>query len=185
MANSLLGAAAPAFDEPLAMLDACHGRIQAQLHTLRRLAAWLPQHGVDEQAAQAVTAVLRYFTVAAPHHHDDEEKDVLPALLWAAEGASAEDREAVRNVVARILREHGEMEVARKAMIIRLQGLLEQRWRELPVAEVEGFAGLYERHIVLETEQLLPLAGRLLPAEVQAELGRAMAGRRGAELPGG
>lgn len=179
MTTSLLGPAAPAFDEPLAMLDACHGRIQAQLQTLRRLAAWLPQHGLDEQAAQAATAVLRYFTVAAPHHHADEEQDVLPALQRAAVTAQAEDQELVRCVVARILREHGEMEAARRAMVIRLQGLLDQRWRELPVDEVEGFAGLYERHIVLETEQLLPLAARLLSAEVQAELGARMAQRRG------
>jgi pyridoxamine 5'-phosphate oxidase len=181
MSNSLLGPTAPTFDEPLAMLDACHGRIQAQLQTLRRLAAWLPHHGLDEQATQAATAVLRYFTQAAPHHHADEEQDVLPALLTAATTASADDQEQARCVVARILREHGEMEVARKAMLIRLQGILDRRWRELPVDEVEGFAGLYERHIVLETEQLLPLAGRLLSAEVQAELGVRMAQRRGAD----
>ena len=49
MTNSLLPQA-PALDEPLEMLEACHERIEAQLQTLERLSAYLPGHGADEQS---------------------------------------------------------------------------------------------------------------------------------------
>ena len=39
------GAPAPGFDEPLEMLHACHGRIQAQLATLEKLVPHLAREG--------------------------------------------------------------------------------------------------------------------------------------------
>ena len=53
MTASLLGAAAPGFDRPLAVLEACHGRIVRQCGTLGKLLAHLPEHGADAQAARA------------------------------------------------------------------------------------------------------------------------------------
>ena len=58
MSNSLLPTA-PALDEPLEMLEACHDRIEAQLRTLERLLAYLPGHGADEQARGAAQAKVR------------------------------------------------------------------------------------------------------------------------------
>ena len=57
------GHAAPAagFEVPLEMLAACHGRVEAQCATLRRLVAHLAAHGADEQARDAARAVMRYF----------------------------------------------------------------------------------------------------------------------------
>lgn len=44
---------APGFDDPLGLLAACHGRIQAQCELLLRLQAHLGQFGSDIQASQA------------------------------------------------------------------------------------------------------------------------------------
>lgn len=181
MSDSLLGAAAPSFDEPVEMLDACHGRILASLSTLQRLADWLPGHGADEQAQGAATSILRYFTVAAPHHHADEEEDLFPALLaavatteWAAEQA------AVDALIERILGEHRRMDAARDQMMAVLEQIAAGQCVALPVADVVAFAALYEAHIALETEYLLPVARRILSAEVSEQIGRRMAARRGA-----
>lgn len=178
MSNSLLGTAAPSFDEPVEMLDACHGRIKAQLATLRRLAAWLPEYGVDQSAQEAAAAVLRYFTVAAPHHHADEEEDLFPALLLAAE--AAEEKPQVEAVLKSILADHQRMDVAREQMLPLLRGLSAGEELPLPVNQVESFAHLYEQHIAMETAELLPLARRLLSPEVAEQIGRSMAERRGA-----
>lgn len=178
MNNSLLGAAAPSFDEPVEMLDACHGRIKAQLATLRRLAVWLPEHGADQSAQGAAAAVVRYFTVAAPHHHADEEEDLFPALLKAADEAA--EKPQVEALVARILVDHQGMDAERERMLVLLQGISAGEALPLSAESVESFARLYEQHIAMETAELLPLARRLLSPAVAEQIGRRMAARRGA-----
>jgi hemerythrin-like domain-containing protein len=46
-------------------------------------------------------------------------------------------------------------------------------------AQVQDFAGLYEAHLALEEEQLLPMAERLLGDAQLDEIGSAMRARRG------
>lgn len=65
--------AAAGFDAPLDMLSACHGRIEKQCATLRRLPAHLAEHGADVDARQAAANVVRYFDTAGRDHHADEE----------------------------------------------------------------------------------------------------------------
>jgi len=106
MAQSLIPTV-PGFDEPIAMLRACHERITRQCDTLERLLPHLEANGSDEPARQAAAAVLRYFTLAGPHHHADEERDLFPRLLATATG---EDAQRTALVVASMLAEHREME---------------------------------------------------------------------------
>ncbi|AVO48995.1 hypothetical protein C6568_06825 [Melaminivora suipulveris] len=70
---SLPGVRAPGagFDEPFAMLDACHERVRRSLDLLERLRAYLPDKGCDDSARQAARDVLRYFDIAAPLRHED------------------------------------------------------------------------------------------------------------------
>lgn len=181
MSLSLLGPAAPSFDEPLEMLDACHGRIKAQLATLRRLVAHLPRHGADKAAQEAARGVVRYFSVAAPHHHEDEEIDLLPALLATAAGADRLEAEAL---VARILADHQRMDPLRDAALAVLEKIAAGEGVELPAAQVETLATLYLGHIEMETRELFPLAKRLLSPAQTEELGRKMAARRGVSFAG-
>ena len=71
--------AAPTFDDPLEMLHACHGRILGQCDTLKKLTAYLPVHGCDQQARQAAQNILRFFDSAGHFHHQDEEENLFPA----------------------------------------------------------------------------------------------------------
>lgn len=174
--NSLLGAAAPGFDEPLDMLRACHGRIEAQCQTLEKLLAHLARAGCDRQASQAAAAVLRYFNTAGRNHHADEEMNLFPGLLQSAAPAQ---REEIRVLISRLLDEHAAMERAWARLRGPLLDLSEGRTAVLSAADVADFTGRYRRHIETENTLLLPWAERVLPPEQRECLGRAMAERRG------
>lgn len=163
---------APSFDDPLAMLRACHGRIQAQCATLKKLLHHFPVHGCDAQARQAVTAVLRYFDSAGHHHHQDEENDLFPALL------DSQNPEA-EVLIRRILREHENLETAWQQLRPNLIAIAGNESPGLDRPATENFIRLYEAHVILENEQLLPLAASLLSADQSEAIGRNMAARRG------
>ncbi len=170
--NSLIGGApAPSFDDPLEMLLACHGRIQAQCATLLKLLAHLPVYGCDTQAQQAARAILRYFDTAGRHHHDDEEKDLFPLLL----ATSSDETHAL---VACLLNEHKVMDAAWQHLRSYLTELANGKSAALDAGAAEHFIGAYDRHIALENSQLLPLANKLLTATQLETLGRSMAARR-------
>lgn len=170
------GASAPGFDEPLEMLAACHGRIEAQLRTLERLVAHLATHGADAAARGAAQAVMRYFDSAGVRHHEDEEEDLFPALRAhvGAHGATA----LVATLDA-LQREHSDLSAAYAALRARLVGVGEGAAAYLDAAEVESFARLYRDHIGREARDVLPFAARVLGADERAALGARMAARRG------
>jgi len=171
MKNLLGSEPAPSFDAPLEMLQACHGRIQAQCATLKKLMLHLATQGADAQAQQAATNILRYFETAGGYHHQDEEKDLFPLLL------AANSTEA-NHLVTRLLAEHQSIGAAWQILRPLLRDIMTGSLNVFDKAAAEGFIDLYDRHIALENEQLLPLAKQLLTAEQQLQLGRNMAARR-------
>ena len=167
------------FEHPLEMLAACHERIEAQCETLRRLAAHLPAHGSDAQAQQAASNVMRYFDGAGRHHHEDEEEDLFPRMIAAARGQNVE---RVALLVSELQREHHDME----QMWIGIRDTLEKiaHGENAPFAEIEvnRFCTLYHTHIAIEEANMIPLAAMLLGEDDLAQVGRAMAARRGVKL---
>lgn len=176
MIDSLIPVA-PALDEPLEILSACHGRVLAQLETLRRLLQHLPDHGADAQASQAASAVLRYFDTAAKHHHEDEEVDLLPALRLAVtpglQGQLAEAR-------GRILDEHGRMYALWDSLRPQLDAVRLGQKSSLDQQLVCELDSLYRSHIEFEDSRLLPLARQLLDESALRVLAQAMTRRRSA-----
>ncbi|MDD2701538.1 MAG: hemerythrin domain-containing protein [Sideroxydans sp.] len=164
--------AAPGFDDPLEMLQACHGRITAQCDTLTRLVSHLQQNGNDEQAAQAARAILRYFDTAGQFHHQDEEQDLFPALLASGDPSASE-------YVDRLLAEHKVMDAAWQALRPLLVAIAEDYANTLDADVAAHFIDSYARHIAFENSQLLPLATTLLNEQQLQLLGRCMATRRG------
>lgn len=178
----LPGHSAPAvgFEVPLEMLAACHGRVEAQCATLRRLAVHLGGHGADRQAREAATAVMRYFDTSAVHHHADEEVDLFPALIEAMAGS---DAVCLRALTASLTAEHRKLEQRWRALRRRLDQVARGNASALTDDEVRDFIGLYERHIAREEAELLPMAGRLLSDAELDRIGLAMRARRGAFEP--
>ena len=178
MTRTLPGHSSPAvgFEAPLAMLSACHGRIEQQCSVLRRLVTHLAGHGADAAARDAAAGVMRYFDSAALNHHADEERDLFPALLEAMPGS---DAVCLRELTAGLAAEHRELEARWRRVRDTLAPLAAGAATSLPAADAEALVLLYERHIAREEAELLPMAARLLGDDEQDRIGRAMRARRG------
>ncbi len=165
----------PGFDEPLEMLTTCHERMLAQLETLHRLACWIPEHGVDEQARKAAAAVIRYFDHAAVNHHMDEEDDLFPLLL---ERVSPERRWALAALIDWIKQDHQRMFAAWDEMKLRLEGLSSGEIESFTEEYVAAFSERYRLHIEREEAELFPYAQALLGEQDLEALSLAMSARR-------
>ncbi|WP_407279988.1 hemerythrin domain-containing protein [Aromatoleum evansii] len=174
MTDSLIPSS-PGFETPLEMLEACHERLQAQLATLARLAAWLPEHGPDKQAQQAAANVMRYFDVAAVKHHQDEEDDLFPVLRARADEAR---RAELGTLIDWILADHQKLFAGWARMRTRLERIAAGEATDLTPADVDAFADAYRRHIQREEGELLPIARNLLSEEDIAALSGTMTARR-------
>lgn len=162
------------FEQPFAMLEACHERVQRTLALLERLRVHVHDHGADEPALQAARDVLRYFDIAAPLHHQDEELHVFPPLL-------AQGQADVVALVQRLLHDHHDMVSDWATARQPLQALVDgraSRFSAGDLAVLERFAQRYARHIDDEERIAYPAAQGVLPEATLESMGREMAGRR-------
>lgn len=162
---------AVSFDQPLALLRACHEKILQQCITLEKLAAHLLTHGNDAPAQQAAQGILRYFATAGQFHHLDEEENLFPLLRQA--------QPEVQGLLAQLETEHVGMLAAWAAVQAELQQLLVGELPQLSADKVMDFTQRYRAHVALENAQVLPLAEGVLSVAAQQEIGRAMMARRG------
>ena len=174
MTISLFPEVAAGFDTPLEMLEACHERVQAQLRTLSRLVAWLPQHGADAEAQQAATRVMHYFDTAAANHHADEEDDLCPALLRQV---GDDQRAALMTLIDWIKTDHVYLHAAWAELRECLEAVSQGRHADL-AEKVATFTKRYERHIEREEGELLPFARALLSEQDLEEMTETMTARR-------
>lgn len=173
------------FEDPFAMLQACHERVQRTQDLLARLRAHVLQHGADGDARHAARDVLRYFDIAAPLHHQDEELHVFP-LLRANAPADAE----LQALVRRLQQDHVCMTADWAAARAPLQALVDHAetadvaappffFSPQDIASLDRFASRYGEHIAAEEGLAYPAAMQLLPPTALAAMGREMAARRG------
>jgi pyridoxamine 5'-phosphate oxidase len=165
----------PGFDQPIAVLKHCHGRIRKQIATLQKLLVHLPTFGANPEAQQAANAVLRYFEVAAPHHHADEEQDLLPVLQALAQD---DDARLIREILPQILQEHHQMDALWPPLAGQLKEIASGRSAELDAQNVKLFSEMYSAHMEKEETHIAPMALRLFSAEQMTALGQAMQARR-------
>lgn len=176
--SALPGFNAPSvgFEQPFAMLEACHERVQRTLALLQRLRAHVLEHGADVPAQQAARDVLRYFDIAAPLHHEDEELHVFPPLL-----AQEHDAPLV-TLVRQLQRDHVRMAerwaTARGPLQAMADGQLPAFSAEHEAA-LDGFAECYADHLRHEDDSIYPAARALLDPGAQSAMGQEMARRRG------
>lgn len=163
-------------EAPLEMLAACHIRVQNQCATLKRLAAHLQTHGSDDQARTAAANIMRYFETAALQHHADEETDLFPALIESMAGS---DAVCIRELTEGLSADHRQLEAFWNGLRQTLEQVAAGAPALLSSEKVDAFVDLYERHIALEENELLPMAARLLSDSEITRIGRAMRDRRG------
>lgn len=168
---------AASFDDPIALLMACHDRVRHYAGLALKLAQHLPEHGADEQARQAAAAIVRYFDVAAPLHHQDEEEDLFPLL-------AARGDERLRQFAGQTMfEEHVELAQLWQQVRARLVAIAAGESAELPQELAREFSQRYPAHAQVEDDQIYPHAASLLSTDELTELGRKMAARRGASTP--
>jgi pyridoxamine 5'-phosphate oxidase len=174
--TQLLPDPAPDFDQPIAVLKHCHGRIRKQLSTLEKLLSHLPEHGADEQARQAAAAVMKYFEKAAHLHHDDEEQDLIPMLRAVAQGEDAATLQALAPV---ILQDHKDMDAMWQDLHEQLAAIADGSGSQLSAGTVQRFVQRYQGHMEREESTMAPMALRLFSPDQMARLGQSMRQRRG------
>jgi hemerythrin-like domain-containing protein len=166
----MLPTPAPGFDEPLAMLRACHERIQRQCTTLAKLAAHLRRDGLTDSARQAAADIHRYFSSAGRQHHADEELDLFPRLRREPKLCALLDLLGREHAVMETLWQRLDPLLAAPDTIHDLDGFARL---------VDEFNALHAQHIARENGELLPQAEKILSNEEQRKLGARMAARRG------
>jgi hemerythrin-like domain-containing protein len=160
----------PGFEDPQAMLLACHEKVRHFARLAARLGQHVSDNGADAEASHAAKGILRYFDLAAPLHHDDEELDLFPALR--ALGSSELD-----NAINRLEAEHEELAVLWESIRPWLDATAHNEL-VAPPATVAEFSRRYILHAgAEETEVYGAMAD--LPPEVIAAIGRSMCVRRG------
>jgi hemerythrin-like domain-containing protein len=179
--RALPGFSSPAagFDQPMAMLHACHDRVRRSLQLLQRLCERVADGRIDDAVRDAARDVLRYFDQAAPHHHEDEERHVFPRVLAAGPDP------ALRTAVLQLQQDHLQM-AARWA---RLRGPLAALadGQTGPHGELleaaDHFRDIYEDHLRTEDTLVFPRAASLLDVHAEHTIGEEMAARRGVRRP--
>ena len=182
MPISLPGFSAPAagFDEPLAMLHACHDRVRRSLGLLQRICERVRARHIDAAVRDAATDVLRYFDLAAPLHHEDEERHIFPAVR-----AGAADS-ITRNALVRLQEQHRLMADGWALLREPLAALAAGDDAAFGAPECEAarrFIALYLEHADVEEMLVFPAAAALLDHEALARAGAEMAQRRGVRPP--
>lgn len=157
------------FDDPRAMLLACHGKVRHFTSLMERLVAHVAAGGDAVQAREAAEAILRYFDQAAQLHHQDEEADVFPALLTHAPDLAP--------ILAGLEADHGRLGQQWQEVRASLQGLCVTERLTLSPEQAAAFAQAYGQHADAEEREVF---GRMteLPADVLRAVGARMAARR-------
>jgi hemerythrin-like domain-containing protein len=170
------------FDEPMAMLSACHDRMRRSLGLLDKICARLEDGPVDAAVHVAAGDVLRYFDQAAPHHHEDEEQHVFPRLLAGTQDAD------VRKAVLQLQEDHLWMEAQWTRLRTPLGALTTGHadgFGPEEIAAVRQFIAVYEKHLRTEDTLVFPAVAALMDADALRGMGEEMAARRGAKPPAG
>ena len=167
------------FEQPFAMLEACHERVRRSLDLLGLLCGRVREGRVDTQVHDAARDVLRYFDMAAPHHHEDEERHVFPRLL--AMDAPPEVHEAVQA----LMRDHEAMRTQWAVLRVPLSRLAEGDGTAFDAAALDAaarFTALYDAHARTEESTIFPRVSQSMDAEALRAMGAEMAQRRGAKV---
>ena len=153
----------PGFDDPIALLLACHDKILAHCHLLEGL--------LDTPDKAVATQVHRYFNTSAPLHQQDEEEDLFPRI----NGQSLK----IAELVHKLKKEHQAMDSLWGTLAAELKSPPENGFSEVFVSATREFCRLNRDHVALENRNLLPVAAGSLSQQDLGALGETMAARRG------
>ena len=166
----------PGFDEPLALLRACHKNILAHCGRLGALLVHCDEQGIDDQARKAARDIHRYFSTSALLHHRDEEDDLFPRL----------NRQSLKiaELIHGLKQEHIKLEQLWEAIGPELKRLPDKHFSDKFLQAAHDFCTLSRQHVNRENMEFLPLAASSLSQLDLGEIGASMAARRGVRISG-
>jgi hemerythrin-like domain-containing protein len=161
----------PGFDDPIGLLRACHEKM---LTHCELLAALLDKSSLDNEGREAARKVSRYFSQSAPLHHRDEEDDLFPRI----------NRQTLKvaELVHGLKKEHETLDALWNSIAPELKKLPADGFSDAFKQSAMEFSTLCREHIGRENRELLPLASNSLSQQALAEIGEAMAARRGVKF---
>jgi hemerythrin-like domain-containing protein len=164
------------FRDPLGFIYAEHYRNRIICNTLDAAhPAWQ-----SKLSTQELEAIVEFYAADLPLHVADEEELLFPALR---ERSKPSDN--LPEILALLEAEHRSNQPLVDSVIAGLKELIASGSvgeAELFGQKCQAMSEFQRRHIAWENGVLLPLAKRRLTAGDIADLGRAMAGRRGVTL---
>jgi len=163
-------------DSPLAAFGHSHDRILSQMKRLQGLSAQLQRSGLDPNLRLAAGELYEFFHAAVLPHHDDEEKDLFPAMRRCA--AKGDERGLVESIIARLEREHHELEALWDRIEPAMRRLARGKAATLDGAVVDELVSRYTAHAQFEEKAVLPLAQAMLKEGDQAALSLSLALKR-------
>lgn len=166
-------------EAPLEMLAACHEKIRQQCATLQRLVAHIETRGIDADARQAASNILRYFETAGKLHHQDEEEDIFPALIESMTAQEAVHSLHPENLMQTLSADHRTQDALWLPLRNALTRIARGEQTTLTATDVLPWLTQHAQHLQQEDDVLLPMAKRLLSNAALEKIGRAMCARRG------
>lgn len=168
------------FTDPVGMLQDCHRRIERFLGVLRALGEQATGTRLTADDRRALETSLRYFREGAPRHVQDEEASLFPRLRNQRNAKIA----AALVLVECLEKDHSTVETWHQEIDV-----LGSRWLEEGVLDsasaprfrhlARQLSELYAQHILVEDNELFPVAASVLPDSELSAIGREMARRRG------
>jgi len=167
----------PGFDDPIALLRACHEKMLAHCDLLDALVAQARSGELDDAARRAAQDITRYFSGSAPLHHRDEEQDLFPRI----------NRQSLRiaELVHNLKREHQELDTLWEMLAPELRRIPGDGFSDGFLEAAGRFCELSRQHIKRENMELLPLLASSLSQQELGYIGEAMAQRRGVRFTAG
>jgi hemerythrin-like domain-containing protein len=170
----------PTFQQPLELLSDCHRRVESFLRALVLVAEQARGGKLNLRQCEALETGLRYFREAAPKHTADEEESLFPRMRQHG-------RSATRATLARIEALERDHQVAKPGhdVVEKLgqqwlaEGHLSHDEAECLLDSLYELQSIYEGHIAIEDNEILPLAKEVLDSKTLTDVGREMAERRG------
>ena len=166
----------PGFDQPLALLRACHTKILAHCELLEHLVANLGDTGKETENRSTARQIMTYFSTSARLHHQDEEIDLFPLLT----------RQSLKlaDLVHGLKQEHLELDTLWESIAVDLKRLQDVTDHAALADRVHAFCELSRLHVRRENMEFLPRAESILSSQQLKDLGAAMAARRGVRYTG-
>jgi hemerythrin-like domain-containing protein len=175
MTNPVLPEELPGFDEPIALLRACHNKIIAHCELIEQIVTTLQGGSGDFDTRAAARQALNYFSRSARQHHEDEEQDLFPLLI----------RQSLKlaDLVNSLKSEHRKLDELWQTIEPGLRRMPEPSDPEAFIAAASEFCSLNREHVLRENTDFLPVAQSSLSSQQLGDIGRSMARRRGAPYP--